>query len=297
MIKRLKVGIPWYAKISAKLILARIPLPYKLWKSLGVFGHGPMQQSDYAQRVFKSHYAARALRPGFCCLELGPGDSLLSALFARAQGAGRIYLVDVGRFATDNCEPYRELALELKSQGCDVPTEFNSVPEMLEQCNAHYLTAGLASLAEIPTGSVDFIWSQAVLEHVRLEQFSSMVGEWRRIMKDDGFASHSVDLKDHFNNALNNLRFSDERWESTLFKTSGFYTNRLRCGEMLGLFRAQGFSTTITREVRWDKLPTDKAQLAPRFRGMTDDELLVSSFTVMLRPENYGIQFSNGKDG
>jgi len=287
MIKRLKVGIPWYAKIGAKLVLSRIPLPYKLWKSLGIFGHGPMQQSDYAQQVFKSHFAAGSLRLGFCCLELGPGDSLLSALFARAHGASRIYLVDVGRFATDNCAPYRKLALELKEQGYDVPTGFSSVAEMLEQCNARYLTAGLASLKEIPTGSVDFIWSQAVLEHVRREQFSPMIGEWRRVMKDTGFASHSIDLKDHFNNALNNLRFSDERWESRLFQTSGFYTNRIRCSEMLGLFRAEGFSATITRAVKWDRLPTDKARLAPRFRAIADDDLLVSSFTAVLRPSDH----------
>lgn len=289
MIKRLKMGIPWYAKIAAKLVLSRIPLPYQLWKSLGIFGHGPMQQPDYAQRVFRSHFGAGALRTGFCCLELGPGDSLLSALFARAHGAGQIYLVDVGHFATHDCRRYRKVALALKAQGHNVPTDFSSIAEMLEQCNARYLTAGMESLKGIPTGSVDFIWSQAVLEHVRLEQFSPMVGEWRRVMRDDGFASHSVDLKDHFNNALNNLRFSDERWESKLFQTSGFYTNRIRCREMLDLFRAQGFSATITREVKWSRLPTPKAQLAPRFRVMADDDLLVSSFTAVLRPANRAV--------
>lgn len=285
MIRRLKVGVPWYAKICAKLVLARIPLPYGLWKRIGIFDNGPMQRSSYALQVFKSHYGAGTVPPGFTCLELGPGDSLLSALFARAHGASRVYLVDVGRFASDDCETYRQAARELKAAGYDVPTEFNSVSEMLELCGAQYLTEGVASLASIPTESVDFIWSQAVLEHVRLEQFVPMAAAWRRIIKPTGFASHSVDLKDHFNHALNNLRFSDRVWESKPFRTSGFYTNRIRRREMLELFARQGFGTRVTRDDRWPRLPTPRRVLAPRFRAMTDDELLTSSFSVVLRPE------------
>jgi hypothetical protein len=283
--QQLKAVIPWYVKIAAKLALARIPLPYRLWKRIGIFDHGPMNKSDYAVRVFQSHYQAGHLEDGYTCVELGPGDSLLSALYARAHGAGRIYLVDAGRFASDDCSMYRMVATELKQAGYNVPVGFNSVAEMLRLCRAEYLTNGVEALASIPARTVDFIWSQAVLEHIRLEEFPTMVAAWRRIIKEDGFASHAVDLKDHLNHALNHLRFSDARWESRLFRTSGFYTNRIRFGEMLQLFRQHGFSPVVTVQQRWEQLPTPRARLASRFRDLPDDELLVSGFTVVLRPE------------
>jgi hypothetical protein len=279
-----KAGIPWYLKIGTKLVLARLPLPYRLWKKIGIFDNGPMQKSAYALQVFKLHFQAGKVSPGFTCLELGPGDSLLSALFACAHGAGKTYLIDAGSFAMTDCEVYRQVAVELKSAGYAVPTEFGSVEEMLQLCRAEYLTTGLNAVEMIPARSVDFIWSQAVLEHVRKEEFAPMITAWRRVIKDDGFASHSVDLKDHFNSALNNLRFSDERWESKLFRTSGFYTNRIRFNEMLEIFRRHGFHADVTARKRWETLPTPRHKLAPRFQGCSDEELLTSSFTVVLRP-------------
>jgi len=44
--------------------------------------------------------------------------------------------------------------------------------------------------------------------------------------------SHRVDLRDHFGSALNNLRFSDKKWELDWIANSGFYTNRIRLQEM-----------------------------------------------------------------
>ena len=283
--KRLKAVIPWYLKIGAKLALARIPLPYGLWKRIGIFDNGPMNETAYALQVFKLHHQAGHPRPGFTCVELGPGDSLLSALFACAHGAGQTYLIDAGRFASEDLAMYRRVAAELKAAGYDVPVEFGSVAEMLRLCRAEYLTDSLPALASIPAKSVDLIWSQSVMEHVFKGEFPAMVAEWRRILRDDGVASHSIDLKDHFNSALNNLRFSDRVWESRLFQTSGFYTNRIRHLEMLQLFRDHGFTVEVTSQKRWGQLPTPRASLAPRFRGLTDGDLLVHSFTVVLRPD------------
>ena len=201
-----------------------------------------------------------------------------------AHGAAKTYLIDAGRFASEDLAMYRRVAAELKGSGYTVPTEFTSVEEMLRLCHAEYLTNGLAGLASLPARSVDLIWSQSVMEHVFKSEFDATVTEWRRIIRDNGVVSHSIDLKDHFNNALNNLRFSDRVWESRLFQTSGFYTNRIRHLEMLELFRRHGFSVAVTSRKCWEQLPTPRASLAPRFRDLSEDDLLVHSFTVVLRP-------------
>ena len=92
-------SIPWWGKIAAKLILARLPVDYKVWKRLHLFECGKMEDAGYAYGVFKRHFdAARSRRAfnKFVGLELGPGDSLFSAMIAYAYEASAYHLVDVG---------------------------------------------------------------------------------------------------------------------------------------------------------------------------------------------------------
>jgi hypothetical protein len=92
-----------------------------------------------------------------------------------------------------------------------------------------------------------------------------------------------VDLRDHLGGALNNLRFSERIWESEFFARSGFYTNRICFAQMLSMFSAAGFTAEVGRVQRWPKLPTPRRSLAPQFREVSDEDLLVSSFDVRLR--------------
>lgn len=108
--------------------------------------------------------------------------------------------------------------------------------------------------------------------------------EIRRVIRDDGVCSHTVDLRDHLGGALNNLRFTENFWESDFMACSGFYTNRIRFSEMLEIFRRAHFDVKVVRVGRWDKLPTPKEKLATCFRYLPDDELCVSGFDVILRP-------------
>lgn len=274
--------IPWWFNMVAKLALARLPIPYSLWRQFGVFVHGRMDRLDYAMAVFKSHYAAGTLESEFTCLELGPGDSLLSALVAYACGAKQIYLLDVGRFASMDLALYQRAAAQLKACGLRVPQTFDSVDEMLRKCGAQYLSNGLAGLESIASDSVDFIWSHSVLEHVRKSEFTDTAIQCRRILRATGFASHHVDLKDHLARALNNLRFSEKVWESRLFRNSGFYTNRIRYSEMLADFDRCGFSVSVSAKECWSRAPTPRQHLHKNFRSLPDTDLLVSSFRVVL---------------
>jgi SAM-dependent methyltransferase len=219
-------------------------------------------------------------------LELGPGDTLFSAMIARSLGAEASYLVDTQNYSENEIHPYKVMAKYLSEKEFAVPDMdlFDSVEELLKACSANYRTEGLQSLQEIPNKSVDFLWSQAVLEHVRSGQFLEFIRESRRILRDDGVCSHRIDLQDHLGGALNNLRLSDRIWESSLMVNSGFYTNRIRYSEMVNCFKQANFDVEVWNVERWESLPTKKSKLAARFRNLSDEELCVSGFDVILRP-------------
>jgi len=243
-------SIPWQLKIAAKLVLARIPLSYRLWKRAGVFNLGGMERPEYALRVFRRHFDAAnfARKQGnFVGLELGPGDSLFSALIARSFGASRTYLVDVGPFVCPDVTFYRQMEFHLRELGLQPPSLANcsTLSDVISACSAEYLTEGLGSLRKLPSKSVDFVWSHAVLQHVRRSEFLPTLLELRRIQRSEGVGSHCVSISDILGGKLNDLRFSRRIWESSLMANSGFYTNRLRYGELLRLFQVAGFDPKL----------------------------------------------------
>jgi hypothetical protein len=122
-----------------------------------------------------------------------------------------------------------------------------------------------------------------VLEHVRLSEFRAVVAELYRVAKPGALSSHRVDLRDHLAEGLNNLRFSRRVWESSWMAESGFYTNRLRCEEMLRIMRDVGFEILALEKETWSSLPIARGRLNREFQSLPDDELLISSFDVLLR--------------
>jgi hypothetical protein len=283
----IKQFVPWWGKILAKLVLSRLPINYHFWKKLALFEHGYMERPSYAYEVFKQHFdRVGGLKKGFVSLELGPGDSLLSAMISQAFGGSGSYLVDVGAFATRDMQLYRNMACFLSEKG--LPTldieNFNSIEEVLTACGAQYGNSGLLSLQTIPDQSVDFIWSSAVLEHIRRADFLDTMRELRRIIRSSGVCSHQVDLTDHLGGALNNLRFPDNIWESDFMTCSGFYTNRIRYSEMLELFKKAAFCVEVTHLNRWNSLPTPRAKLFKNFQNLPDEELRISDFSIILKP-------------
>ncbi|ABD06259.1 conserved hypothetical protein [Rhodopseudomonas palustris HaA2] len=281
--------MPWWVKLGAKLGLARLPVPYGFWKRIGIFRHGEMMVPERAIAAFESHFKDAQLRhempAQFQSLELGPGDSVLSGFVARAFGARRAWLVDAGAFAETDVQNCREAMAILTSRGMPAPSITGAtIREAMDQANVVYLTEGTRSLAAIPDGSVDFFWSQVVLEHVPRADFSALMQELRRVAAPDAIGVHSIDFRDHLGGGLNNLRFSDAIWESKAFSGSGFYTNRLRPREMIDQMKAAGFAVEVVSEQRWPALPLPRAKMAPQFRAFAEEDFLVCDLRVVIRP-------------
>lgn len=289
--------VPWWGRIAAKIVLSRLPIPYGIWKRLHLFEHGDMNRPAQAWDTFLMHARSGAVldttaavptfisKTGdFNVLELGPGDSLFSAVIASSLGASSTYLVDAGDFATKDMSAYADLDTFLRSKGQQTPLRGipDSLPALLDTCRARYLTGGVHSLASLSADSVDFCFSNAVLEHIPKADFQQLARELFRILKSDGVCVHRVDLKDHLGGALNNLRFSEDRWEGPLFRNSGFYTNRIRFTDMVEIFKQAGFECALPRIARWNQLPTPRNKLNAAFKDLPGEDLLVSGFDIVL---------------
>lgn len=286
----MNLSLPWPLKVGAKLCLARLPIPYWVWKRLNLFVFGRMDDPGYALGVFEKHFEISTFgrkSGGFRMLEIGPGDSLLSAVIAKAYGAERCDLVDIGDFANTPLATYVAMATKLGTAGRAGTPNLDScqtVDDVLATCNARYWTQGLQSLSQLESESIDFIWSHTVLQHVRLAEFDEYLRQLRRLIRTDGICSHVFDLRDFMGGALNHLRFSTRAWENEWMASSGFYSNRLRYSELLGRFKSAGFDAEITSVDRWPTPPTPSSKMAPPFRDMDDEDLRVSGFHVLLRP-------------
>jgi SAM-dependent methyltransferase len=280
-------SVPWQLKIAAKIVLARLPLSYHSWEKIGLFKQGAMERPEYALRIFRRHFDAAGLAgkaDEFVGLELGPGDSLCSALIAKTFGGSRTFLVDVESCASTDLRVYRRMEAHLRQLGMYPPNldHCRTMDEVAEACGAEYMTEGLDSLRKIPSASVDFVWSNAVLPYVRRNQFVLTLQELRRVQRQGGVASHTIPIKDIIGGKLNDLRFGAGIWESPLMANSRFYTNRLRYLELLRLFREAGFEPEVVREICWKTLPIPRRKMAKEFAQLSEEDLQVSEFDVLL---------------
>ncbi len=278
-----KIRTPWYLKMIVKMILSCLPVAHRTWRQLlPLFQHGPMHSPEYVYSIFNKHFSTVQTSGSFVCLELGPGESLCSVLVAKAFGAGRIYLVDVEDCACRTMSVYNSMQAFLSEKGYHTGADLTSFDSFMQSCRATYVTEGLHSLRQLSDDCIDFLFSNAVLEHIRRSEISPMLTELARILKPDGISAHVVDLRDHLGASLNNLRFSDMLWESDVFAKSGFYTNRIRFSEMLSLFDEAGFNVDVLSKKMWPVLPIRRGALHGRFRQFSNQDLNVMSFMVSL---------------
>jgi SAM-dependent methyltransferase len=246
--------------------------------------------------------------------ELGPGDSVGIGLAALISGSQKYYAFDIIPFA----QTQRNLAVfddlvELFRNRENIPgeDEFPEAKPLLESYNfpGHILTEARLQEALKPLrlqslkaaihepgseaitykapwfgsglvleGTVDLVFSQAVMEHV-----DDIAGTYRSIyawLRPQGFMSHQIDFKSHGTSDEWNGHWchSDFTWR-LIRGIRPYFLNREPLSTHIRLMKEAGFTRVLDTKVKAaSKYGVSK--LAPRFRNMSEDDLTTSSALV-----------------
>ena len=218
---------------------------------------------------------------GKSVLELGPGNSYINAYNFLHRGARNMILVDkYPRYSESEKQKSfirreRDYFKSLRqTERCDYLDGKTCEPD------PRYIRFMAGDLCDLDVGEqVDFIYSIAVLQHIR--DLPRYIRKMSDLLREGGMAFHAVDLKDKFHffgNPFLFYKYSDRVWDRFLTEESVTYTNRLRYREYVDLFAANGFELVWESVLEYDVPPVN---LARRFAGR--DDLHVGDAQFLLR--------------
>lgn len=226
-------------------------------------------------------------------LEIGPGNSFAMAMLFIAHGAKKVYLVDRFKhlFWDDHDINFHKHIIDrLKNSNYSFSSiaieaiSFNKRGSISFDCDRIEYRFGDAANLPIDDESVDFVFSNAVLEHVH--HIHKAIKEIARITKTSGIGAHEIDLRDHFfqNTPLRLLQYSDYLWNLMAWYRPG-YTNRLRLSDYLSLFKNAGFSVKKLEPSREYDGNFSNIKMNKTFKIYPPEELKVLAFYTFLQKE------------
>ena len=221
--------------------------------------------------------------------EFGAGWDLAIPLSYAALGVRRQVLVDIRPSARVELvnETIALLERELGSLGEPV----SSLPELEERFGITYLAPRDARATGLDEGSIDFVTSTDVCEHIPEDDLAQIFRECRRLLRPGGAISCRIDLQDHYSyfdpglSRYHFLRFSDRAWR--MVNSPLHFQNRLREPDYRRLVEDAGLeivSWTPSGPSAEGRAELEALDLAPRFRnGYTPEELGVTVLSFVAR--------------
>lgn len=262
---------------------------------------------------------SRAGMPGIVA-ELGPGDTIGIGVAALLSGVEKYYALDLVRYSnsTRTRAIFDEL-VQLYGEKTPIPDgrEFPELkpgldcydfPHRLLSDDAMAVALAPGRIAAVrsaidraastptmivyqapwddpsipQTGSVDFVFSQAVLEHV--DDLEGAYAAMRRWLKPTGAMSHQIDFRCHRKaDAWNgHWSYSDMAWKVVVGRRS-YLLNRAPLSRHVSLLRKHGFHIASERLVRTPS-SLRRSQLAARFRDLSEQDLTTSGAHIVAIP-------------
>ena len=250
-------------------------------------------------------------------VELGPGDSLGTGLAALLSGALQYIAVDVVQHANSqqNMRVFEEL-VALFANRAPIPSnkEFTEVKPHIDDLRfpASMLDGGwmeknlnpkrlqaivdclggaakenplfqyvdpVAASSVIAAGSVDILFSQAVLEHVEdLQNFYRACQSW---LRPGGLVSHQIDFRSHGSSREWNGHWVYPDVVCRLIRGNRPYLlNREPCSTHLRLLTENGFQIVVEERSQLSSR-LQRSQLATRLRKMPQQDLTTAGIYVV----------------
>jgi hypothetical protein len=278
-------------------------------------GTGGTDSARYCYSVWLRHLVMarehRLCQPTLVA-ELGPGDSIGAGLAALISGANTYCGLDLIQFASTERnlaifdqlvalfrrreripgqDEFPELKPHLRSYAfpSHILPESGLVKALADDRLNHLRHAVAAPNANSPityaapwfhtnlvrNESVDIIFSQAVLEHV--EDLPGAYKAMYRWLKPTGCLSHQIDFRSHNLTSQWNGHWthSDLAWKYIKGNRPQYSLNREPHGTHIHLLRKAGFKIVFDQR-RHTPSQIARSQLAPRFRGMSAEDLTTS---------------------
>ena len=269
-------------------------------------------------RVIAAEYGM--LQSPTTVVELGPGDSLGIGLMAILTGSQQYVAVDAVRHANTatNLAVFDELVTLLNNR-TSIPFDGECAairPELLEYGFPHALFdqgclssalspqrlsrvrqalinpsrdgliqyyAPLGEMSGISAESIDWIFSQAVLEHV--DEVAKTYRQCFRCLKPGGFMTHQIDYQCHETAKDWNGHWRYPNWLWALMRgRRPWFVNRLPHSAQRKLQEDAGFST-LAEILRKGAHGIKRSQLATPFRGLSDQDLVTAGAMLVSRKD------------
>lgn len=250
-----------------------------------------------------------------CVVELGPGDSLGTGLMAILTGTQRYYAVDVVRHASPaaNLAVLDEIVALLRSRApiphdgecAEIRPELRSYEFPMSIFNEGSLNqalspsrlsmirktligserdspiqylAPLGEMSTIPGGSVDWVFSQAVMEHV--DDPGSIYRECFRCLGPAGIMTHQIDYRCHETAPEWNGHWKYSGWLWSLMRGHRpWFINRIPHSVHMRMQREAGFD--IRDDIK--QIQTEgiaHSQLSRQFRWLSASDLQIAGALI-----------------
>ena len=266
----------------------------------------------WLRHVGAAHDQGLPCEPATVC-EIGPGATVGAGLAALVSGSNRYIAVD-DTWAWDtqkNVEVFDALVAMFRRRAprascgefpsrvlthdrleCALdPTRLRRIRDSIARVNRddsciRYIVQKNGDPMHELDGSVDMVFSHAVLEHVG--ELSLAYERMSRWLVPGGFMSHQIDFRSHRSarDWNGHWAYSDLVWKLIYLGTEPLI-NRLPCSEHIRLMRLHGFEL-VTERRRQDESRITRSMLAPRFRDMNANDLTTSGVFIQATRSDTG---------
>ena len=240
----------WRVKVAIQTALSLTPWAESL-NFMAQRANGSFAPHHLYRGFSSSRDRFRAIKARMGCerpvvVEIGTGWAGVSIVAMALEGAGRIYSFDsVRHFRLPLAKTMLDHVVKLHPEYADRAAPLLAAADVgsfMRAANAEYRAPGDAARTGLPDKSVDLVFSQSVLEHVRPADLEHITRESARILR--GRAHHHIALCDHLTehepnfSGIHFLSHSPLVW--WLRNNRINYHNRWRAPQFIDLFTRCG---------------------------------------------------------